>query len=112
MEEKTLWEGKPFYFGFPSFTRYKVTNQRLIIEEGLLTLRTREIELFRVRDISVKRNIWERMFGIGDITLLSTDATNPVILLKNIKDSHVIKDLIREAVREERNTQKLEFPEQ
>lgn len=110
MEETVLWEGKPFYFGFPSFTRYKLTNQRLIIEEGFLTIRTREMELFRVRDISVKRNILERMFQMGDIALTSTDASHPTITLKNIKNSEAIKDVIREAVREQRNTQKLEFP--
>lgn len=111
MEEKTLWEGKPFYFGFPSFTRYKLTNQRLIIEQGILTVHSREMELFRVRDISVKRNVFERMFNIGDIALTSTDATNPLITLKNIKDSQTVKDIIREAVRDQRNTQKLEFPD-
>lgn len=111
MEEKTLWLGKPFYFGFPSFTKYHITNQRLIIEKGVFTKRTSEIEFFRVRDVSVKRNLIERMFGFGDITIISTDPNNPTILLRNIKKSVVIKDLIRNAVMEQRNEQKLEFPD-
>lgn len=110
MEEQVLWEGKPFYFGVPSFTTYKITNQRLIIETGILTKNTHEMELFRVRDISVKRNIVERMFNIGDILITSIDPSTPGLVLKNIKNSQVVKDLIREAVREQRNTQKIEFP--
>lgn len=111
MEEKVLWEGKPFYFGFPSFTRYKLTNQRLIIEEGFLTIRTNEIELFRVRDISVKKNIIERMFQMGDVALASTDVSNPLTILKNIKECEHVKDLIREAVRQQRNAEKFEIPD-
>jgi uncharacterized membrane protein YdbT with pleckstrin-like domain len=111
MEEQTLWRGKPFYFGLPSFTDYHVTNQRLIVESGIFTKRTREMELFRIRDVSVKRNVIERLFKFGDITLATTDSTNPTLVLKNIKRSQEVKDVIRAAVREQRNTQKLEFPE-
>ena len=107
--ETNLWVGKPFYFGLPSFTNYTVTNQRIIVEKGILTKRTIEFEFFRIRDISVKRNIIERMFGFGDITIHSTDVSNPVFVLKNIKDSASVKDMIREAVREQRNTQKIDF---
>lgn len=110
MEEEIMWQGKPFYFGLPSFTKYCITNQRLIIETGILTKRSREMELFRIRDVSVKRNLIERLFKIGDITLTSTDSSNPQLVLKNIKRSQAVKDVIRNVVREERNTQKLELP--
>lgn len=108
-EEKDLWVGKPFYFGLPSFTKYRITNQRIIVEQGILTKRTLEFEFFRIRDISVKRNIIERSFNFGDITVHSTDVSTPVFILRNIKDSEVVKDLIRNAVREQRNTQKIDF---
>lgn len=111
MEEKTIWEGKPFYFGLPSFTKYTITNQRLIIEEGVFTKRTREMELFRIRDLSVKKNLIERICNFGDITLISTDTLNPNVVLKNVRNCGEIKDIIRNAVREERNNQKLEFPQ-
>ncbi|EKN66891.1 membrane-flanked domain-containing protein [Neobacillus bataviensis LMG 21833] len=109
MEEKDLWMGKSFFFGFPSFTKYRITNQRLIIEKGVFTKIISEIELFRVRDIQVKRNLVERIFGFGDITVLSTDHMNSVILLKNIKKSVEVKDIIRNAVMEQRNSQRLEI---
>lgn len=111
MEETTLWAGKPYYFGLPSFTEYRITNQRLIIESGILTKRTNEMELFRIRDVSVKRNIIERMFNFGDIKIASTDITNSELVLNNVKGSQEVKDIIRNAVREQRNSQKLEFGE-
>lgn len=110
LDEKILWEGKPYYFGLPTFTNYKITNERLIVETGLLTKRTKEIEWFRVKDISVKRNLIERIFNIGDITISSIDTQEPIYVLRNIKDSEKIKDYIRNAVREQRNTQKIDFP--
>lgn len=109
MKETTIWEGKPFYFGLPSFTTYKVTNQRIIIESGILTKRTKQFELFRIRDVSIKRNIIERMFNFGDITIDSTDVSDPSYIMKNIKESVHVADLIREAVREQRNSQKMDF---
>lgn len=108
-KEEILWEGKPFYFGLPSFTKYKVTNQRIIVEYGILTKKTLEIEFYRVRDVSVKRNIIERMFGFGDITIFSTDVDQPAYTLKNIKESVEIKDLIRDAARSQRQSQKVDF---
>lgn len=111
MEEKTLWKGKPFNFGLPSFTTYEITNQRLIIEKGIFTKVTSEIELFRVRDISVKRNLVERIFKFGDITINSVDTTNPLLVLKNVRKSRVVKDIIRNAVMEQRNKQRIELPD-
>ena len=105
--EIVIWEGKPFYFGFPSFTRYKLTNQRLIVTKGIFTKVTEELELFRVKDLVVKRNIIERLFNFGDITVLSNDESKPKILLINIFNSEEIKDLLRNSVKEQLNSHKI-----
>ncbi|WP_054949633.1 PH domain-containing protein [Numidum massiliense] len=94
MEEEILWEGKPFNFGIPSFTKYKITNARIIIEKGIFTKRRDEIRLFRIRDVSTKRNLFERMIGIGDVNIVSTDASLPKYQLRNIRDSTDVADLL------------------
>lgn len=108
--EETLWEGKPFYLGLPSFTTYKVTNQRIIIETGILTKCSNEVELFRVRDLSTKRNLFERLIGVGDIEFISTDASLPNFSFQNLREYEKVKELVRNAVREQRNAQKIEIP--
>lgn len=111
-EEKDLWVGKPFYFGLPSFTKYRITNQRIIAESGILTKRTVEFELFRIKEVSVKRNIIERIFNFGDITVHSTYSRYERYILRNIKDSEHVKDIIRNAVIENTERRKIEFPGQ
>ncbi|MFC5472245.1 PH domain-containing protein [Cohnella suwonensis] len=97
LNENVLWEGKPFNYGIPSFTRYQITERRVIVERGILTKKREEIQLYRVRDISVKRNLLERILKFGDITIHSTDATNPTYTLRNIRGSVEVSDLLSQA---------------
>ena len=100
--EKVLWEGKPFNYGFPSFTSYKITDSRIIVEKGILTKKRDEIRLFRIRDVSTKRSLWERLFKMGDITVISSDTTHASFVLRNIKQSTEVSDLLGEAVEKSR----------
>jgi len=100
--ETVLWEGKPFNFGIPSFTYYKITDRRIIVEKGMLTKKREEIQLYRIRDISLKRNLLERMMNFGDITVFSTDSSSPSYMLRNIKDSIKVNDLLGLAIEEAR----------
>ncbi|RKP58042.1 PH domain-containing protein [Cohnella endophytica] len=97
VNENVLWEGKPFNYGFPSFTRYQITERRIIVEKGILTKKREEIQLYRIRDISLKRNLLERILKIGDITVLSTDTTSPNYTLRNIRNSVDISDLLSQS---------------
>jgi uncharacterized membrane protein YdbT with pleckstrin-like domain len=94
MNENVLWEGKPFNFGIPSFTKYQITDRRLIVEKGIFTKKREEIQLYRIRDIALKRNLYERMLKIGDITILSTDTSSPSYTLRNIRDSVRVADIL------------------
>lgn len=102
LNETVLWEGKPFHYGIPTFTRYRITDRRLIVEKGLFTKRREEIQLYRIRDISLKRNLLERMLKFGDITILSTDTSSPTYTLKNIRDSVAVSDLLSGAAENSR----------
>ncbi|MFC5530216.1 PH domain-containing protein [Cohnella yongneupensis] len=102
LNEDVLWEGKPFNYGIPTFTRYQLTDRRLIVERGLFTKRREEIQLYRIRDISLKRNLLERMMNFGDITILSTDTSSPTYTLKNIRNSVKISDLLSQAAENSR----------
>lgn len=101
-DETILWEGKPFNWGIPSFTKYTITERRLIVEKGVFTKKREEIRLYRIRDISLKRGLIERMLSIGDIEIFSTDASTPNYLLRNIKDSIRVSDLLGEATENSR----------
>ncbi|WP_425229008.1 PH domain-containing protein [Sphingomonas sp.] len=54
---------------------YQVTDQRLIVCNGLLMKTVDEIELYRIKDMRLDFSILGQMAGIGTITLTSTDRT-------------------------------------
>ena len=57
------------------YTRYTLTDQRLIKETGLLGKRIDEIELFRVKDTKISQGFFQRLVGVGDIQVISTDVS-------------------------------------
>lgn len=96
-----LWKDRKRYFGLPlSFTRYRLTEDRLFLSQGFLSIRDDEILLYRVRDISTSRNLWQRLFGVGTVTVFSSDKTMPTLQLKNIKEPLIVKELLHKQVEE------------
>ncbi len=94
-----IWNDRKRYMGMPlSFTRYGLSEDRLFLSIGLLSVRDEEILLYRVRDISTRRSLWQRLFGVGNITVLSSDKTMPTLLMKNVKDPLMVKELIHDHV--------------
>ena len=91
----TIWTDRKRHFGLPiSFTKYSLSEDRLFRETGLLNLNEEEVLLYRVRDVSLSRSLWQRIFGVGTITVHSSDKTSPTLEVINVKDSKSIKELI------------------
>lgn len=108
--ERRLWRGRPSKLFSPRMsltTRYQLSNERLMIEHGFVGRRTEEIDLYRVNDVAVKQNPFERIVGIGDIYVETTDATSPVQRLHNVGNPDRVKDLIRSASRAERQRRRV-----
>ena len=96
-----LWHDRKRYFGMPlSFTRYALSDDRLFLSVGFLNIKDDEILLYRVRDIDTSRNLWQRLFGVGTVTVISSDKTMPTLVLKNVKDPVFVKELIHKQVEE------------
>lgn len=96
-----LWSDRRRRLGLPlSFTRYALSDDRLFLETGLLSTQCEEILLYRVRDISLKITLGQRIFGVGTVTILSSDKSMPVLELKNVKNPRACKEQIHQAVEE------------
>lgn len=100
--EQTLWEGRPYLKEPTKNIRYTLTSQRLIIQAGLLGRREEQIDLGRVKDIRLTQGLSDRMMGIGQIEVLSTDPSTPSFRLMGVKDPQRVRDLIWNAVNERR----------
>lgn len=108
--EKIIMEFNTFMFGLEgkkqSLTKnidlsipqmhYTLTNQRLIIEKlGVASSNKQEINLIRVNDVSYKQGLKDKVLGIGNVTVYSTDPSSPEILIKQIKEPENVKEAIR-----------------
>ena len=107
-----LWHDRKRYFGLPiSFTRYSLSEDRLFTSVGFLNIKDDEILLYRVRDIDTSRSLWQRIFGVGTVTVISADKTMPTLVLKNIKDPIFVKELIHKQVEETKIKRRVRFGE-
>lgn len=107
-----LWKDRKRFLGLPlSFTRYSLSEDRLFTSVGLLNIKDDEILLYRVRDIDTSRSLWQRIFGVGTVTVMSSDKTMPNLVLKNIKDPVFVKELIHKQVEETKVKRRVRFGE-
>ena len=96
-----IWKDRKRWLGMPlSFTRYALSEDRLFLSVGFLSIKDDEILLYRVRDITTARTFWQRLFGVGTVTVVSSDKTMPTLQLKNIKRPVAVKELLHKQVEE------------
>ena len=94
-----LWQDRKRHLGLPiSFTRYALSEDRLFLSQGFLNIRDDEVLLYRVRDIDSNRCLWQRIFGVGTINILSSDKSMPNLVLQNVKDPVAVKEMIHQQV--------------
>ncbi len=107
-----IWQDRKRILGMPiTFTRYSMSEDRLFLKQGFLNLSTEEILLYRVRDISLKRSLLQRICGVGSVLVFSSDKTTPSLELRNIKDSENVKELIHQQVEESKIARRMRISE-
>ena len=96
-----IWKDRKRYLGMPlSFTRYALSEDRLFLSVGFFSIRDEEVLLYRIRDINTSRTLWQRLFGVGTVTVVFSDKTMPTLVLKNIKNPISVKELLHSQVEE------------
>ncbi len=97
--DKYIWNDKKRILGIPmTFTRYALSKDRLFLQTGALNIKDDETLLYRIRDISMSRSFWQRIFKVGTIKLTSSDKSTPEIILKNVKNPENVKEMIHDNV--------------
>lgn len=104
-----IWEDrKRPIFGLPwSFTKYKLTDEKLLIETGILSINQEEVRLYRIMDVSVKCKLAQRLFNVGTIHCCSADKSTPEFDIKDVKNPMQVKELISKKVEEERQRKRI-----
>ena len=94
-----------------SSTRYRLTTQRLFVQTGLIAKKLEEVELFRVKDVTLHQGILQRLLGVGNVVVLSSDDTTPRLELAGISNPIDVKEQIRNAFRAARQREGMRMAE-
>ena len=95
-----IWKDrKRIAFALPwTFTRYSLSDEKLVIDKGLLSRSEEEVRLYRILDVTLQRSLWQRLFGLGTIHCCSADKSTPEFDIKNIVKSADAKNLLSDLV--------------
>ena len=94
-----LWKDRKRFFGLPlSFTRHRLSDDRLFCEKGFFNIKDDEVLLYRVRDLQLNMSLGQRIFGVGTICVVSSDKSVPHLDLQNVKNPREVKELIHQNV--------------
>lgn len=94
-----IWKDRKRILGMPiTFTKYAISEDRLFLEKGLLSTSIEEVLLYRVRDISIRIGLGQRIFGVGTILVQSSDKSMPKLEMQNIKRPLQVKELLHKQV--------------
>ena len=66
LPSNTIWsDRKRTFFGLPwTFTKYILTDDKMLVIKGFLNQKEEEIRLYRVMDLSLKRSLFQMFFGM------------------------------------------------
>lgn len=81
---------------------YRLTTQRLFIESGILSKTIDQTELIRVDDVRVYKSLFDRIFNLGTISLISTDVTNKEISIEGVSGAESVAESVRSHMRAQR----------
>jgi uncharacterized membrane protein YdbT with pleckstrin-like domain len=88
-------------------TSYELTTQRLKIASGVLNRKLDELELFRVKDYAMDQPLALRIVGLGNLTLVTSDASTPTVAIRAIANVEDVREKLRTAVQAERDRKRV-----
>ena len=94
---KRLWCRLPW-----TFTKYVLTKEKLLIQTGILNTKEEEVRLYRIMDVTLRRSLAQRLFGLGTIHCCSADKSTPEFDIKWIPNSAAVKEKLSDLVEAER----------
>ncbi|MBR1383145.1 MAG: PH domain-containing protein [Ruminococcus sp.] len=91
-----IWtDKKRTIFGLPiSFTRYFLTESKLITRKGFLTVEEDELDLYKVTDKKLVLKLGQRIFKCGTIVLNVRDVDTPIKEIKAVKKPREVLAMI------------------
>ena len=88
-------------------THHVVTTHRVLLREGVLARRGRDIALSRIADVSYRQTLGQRLVSSGTLTIESAGDGGPTVL-RQIPDSDGVQQLLNHMVEEDADRRAME----
>ncbi len=82
--------------------RYEIGSEELRYYSGILRRKHEFIELYRLKDYRIDRPLIYRLFGLGNLTIYTSDKTTPVFKMEAIANPKMIYKTLRDLVEQNR----------
>ena len=76
---------------------YQVSADRIEYSRGILDRRVDNLDMFRVIDLKMRRSLFDCIFGIGTVSLVTTDKTDPEFTFAKVRNCRRLYDVIKKA---------------
>jgi membrane protein YdbS with pleckstrin-like domain len=76
---------------------YEVSADRIEWGRGIFDRRVDNLDMFRVIDLNMRRSVFDVIFGIGSVRLITTDKTDPEFAFEKVRHCRLLYDVIKKA---------------
>ena len=98
--EEEVWRGHPDPILSPlaaRMTTYIVTSERVIVSSDVLT-KSDSMDLFRVKEVLVEKNMKQRLRGVGTLTIIPANNLSPELVFQSIPQPDEVAETIRQLI--------------
>lgn len=93
-------------------TRHELTTERIRLCEGVFNQTMDDVELYRVKDTSMERPFWYRVFGLSTLIIETSDRSQPRIEIKAVRNGDELRETLRKQVefwRDKKRVREVDF---
>jgi uncharacterized membrane protein YdbT with pleckstrin-like domain len=90
---------------------YEVTTERIKVSRGIFSRRTDEMELYRVKDLTLIEPFFFRLFGLGSVIMTTNDASTPTLTIHAVKRVKELREDLRQAIEACRDKKRVRLAE-
>lgn len=94
--------------------QHELTTERIRLRSGIFNQKMDDVELYRVKDTSMERPFWYRMFGLSTLIIETSDRSQPRIEIKAVRNGDDLRETLRKQVefwRDRKRVREVDFDE-
>jgi uncharacterized membrane protein YdbT with pleckstrin-like domain len=85
--------------------KYTVTNRRVFVRHGLVSINEQTARLERVQDITLRQTLFDRLFGVGRLLIDTAGSSGGALEFKALLEPTHVREVLDTAVRAEQHEQ-------